>query len=59
MLQRETRIFQPTLIEEISRTVRPSDPDHHWYCIDSESKVIFGLLQLGIEQRLRSLSEPL
>src|SRR6266404_1815077 len=41
VLQRETRIFQPTLILELSGTVRQSAPDQSGNCIDNKSKLIF------------------
>ena len=48
VLQRETRIFQPTSIEEITRTIGQSAPGQRGNCVDNAVEV--GLLRLGFPE---------
>ncbi len=43
LLQRKTRIVQPTLIEELKGAVRRKAPGHRRNCVDDKPSAIFGL----------------
>src|SRR5882724_10996800 len=43
VLQRETRIFEQTLIAEVDRAVRQSAPNQRRDCVDNEPKLLFGV----------------
>ena len=45
LLQREARIVQPTLIDEINRAIRPNGPGHRGNCVDDKPHAIFRSLQ--------------
>src|SRR6266480_4872215 len=45
LLQRQARVFKPTLIGEIKSAVRQQSPDHHGDCVDHKPKPILALSQ--------------
>ena len=46
LLQSETRIVQPTLIDEINGAIRLKGPDHRRNCVDNKPNAIFGPFQI-------------
>src|SRR3974390_877897 len=49
LLQRETRVFLPALVDEIDGAVRPSAPHQSGNGIDCETEAIFPLLEVDVE----------